>query len=125
MDTQTGACMKLKELAENLEMGVDEFLEMMRLFLETSASDLNQWQSGIDEGNSKKIMTAAHSIKGAAINLGLVEIYEVAKETEMEARDNHLGGATRGMTSLREKLDQIAESLQEEKTENKGVQRDA
>ena len=118
MDTQTGACMKLKELAENLEMGVDEFLEMMRLFLETSASDLNQWQSGIDEGNSKKIMTAAHSIKGAAINLGLVEIYEVAKETEREARDNHLGGATRGMTSLREKLDQIAESLQEEKTKN-------
>ncbi len=118
MDTQIGARMKLKEWAENLEMEEEEFLEMMRLFLETSASDLNQWQSGIEEGNSKKVMTATHSIKGAAINLGLVEIYEVAKEAEKEARDHHLDGATGGMTILREKLDQIAESLQEEKTKS-------
>ena len=115
--------MRLKELADNLEMEADEFLELMRLFLETSASDLNQCQSGIDEGNSEKVINATHSIKGAAINLGLVEIYEVAKETEMEARDHTLGGATRGMRSLREKLDQIAKSLQDGKTESEMLRR--
>jgi len=110
--------MKLKELAENLEIDADEFLEMMRLFLETSASDLNQCQSGIDEGNSEKVITATHSIKGAAINLGLVEIYEVAKETERKARENQLDRATEGVMILQEKLDQIAASLQEEKTKS-------
>ncbi len=111
MDTQTGERMKLKELAENLEMGVDEFLEMIELFLETSASDLNQWQSGIDEGDGKKVMIAAHSIKGVAVNLGLVEIYEVAKKTEMEARENNLNGATVAARAIKEKMDQIAEDL--------------
>ena len=108
--------MRLKELADNLEMEADELFEMMKLFLETSASDLNQCQSGIEEGNSEKVINAAHSIKGAAINLGLVEIYEVAKETERKARENHLDRATEGVMILREKLDQIAENLQDGKT---------
>jgi HPt (histidine-containing phosphotransfer) domain-containing protein len=103
--------MKLKELAENLEMGVDEFLELIELFLETSASDLNQWQSGIDEKDGKKVMVAAHSIKGAATNLGLVEIYEVAEKTEMEARENNLNGATVAAREIKEKIDQITEDL--------------
>ncbi len=103
--------MKLKELAENLEMAADEFLELIGLFLETSASDLNQWQSGIDEGDGKKVMIAAHSIKGAAVNLGLVEIYEVAKKTETEARENNLKGATVAARAIREKMDEIAEDL--------------
>lgn len=103
--------MKLKELAGNLGMGGDEFLELIELFLETSASDLNQWQSGIDEGDGKKVMIAAHSIKGAAVNLGLVEIYEVAKKTEMEARENNLNGATVAARAIKEKMDQIAEDL--------------
>jgi len=103
--------MKLKELAENLEMGVDEFLEMIELFLETSASDLNQWQSGIDEGDGKKVMIAAHSIKGAAANLGLLEIYEVARKTELEARENNLNGAIVAARAIKEKIDQMAEDL--------------
>jgi HPt (histidine-containing phosphotransfer) domain-containing protein len=103
--------MKLKESAENLEMGVDEFLEMIELFLETSASDLDQWQSGIDEGDGNKIMMAAHSIKGAAISLGLVDIYEVAKNTEMEARENNLNGAAVAATAIKEKMKQIAQDL--------------
>jgi HPt (histidine-containing phosphotransfer) domain-containing protein len=111
MDTQTGERMKLKELAENLEMGVDEFLELIELFLETSASDLNQWQSGIDEKDGKKVMVAAHSIKGAATNLGLVEIYEVAEKAEMEARENNLNGATVAARTIKEKIDQIAQDL--------------
>ena len=103
--------MKLKELADNLEMAADEFLELIGLFLEASASDLKQWQSGIVEGDGKKVMIAAHSIKGAAVNLGLVEIFEVAKKTEMEARENNLNGATLAARAIREKMDEIAEDL--------------
>jgi HPt (histidine-containing phosphotransfer) domain-containing protein len=56
-------------------------------------------------------MTAAHSIKGAAINLGLVEIYEAARKTEMEARENNLNGATVAARAIKEKIDQITEDL--------------
>ena len=103
--------MTFRELAENLEMEVDEFLEMLKLFLETTVLDLNQWQSGLDERNSEKVIMSAHSIKGAAVNLGLMEIYEVAKEMEREARKDHLDATDRGIVILREKVAQMAESL--------------
>jgi len=103
--------MKLQELAENLEMEIDEFLEIMELFLETSAFDLNQLVSGIEEGDGQKVLIAAHSIKGAAANLGLLEIYEVARKTEIEARENNLNGATVTARAIKEKIDQIAEDL--------------
>ncbi len=115
--------MKLKKLAENLEMEADEFLELMKLFSERSASDLKQCQAGINEGDSEKVITATHSIKGAAINLGLVEIYEVAKETEKKARESQLDRAAEGLMILREKLDQIAENLQDGKTESEMQER--
>ena len=103
--------MKLKELAENLEMEVDEFLEIMKLFLETSAFDLNQLEAGIEKGDGQRVIIAAHSIKGAAANLGLLEICEVAGKTELEARENNLYGAIVGARAIREKIDQMAEDL--------------
>jgi HPt (histidine-containing phosphotransfer) domain-containing protein len=111
MDARTGESMKLKELAENLEMEVDEFLEIMKLFLETSAFDLNQLEAGIEEGDGQRVIIAAHSIKGAAVNLGLLEIYEAARKTEMEARENNLNGATLAARAIKEKIDQITEDL--------------
>jgi HPt (histidine-containing phosphotransfer) domain-containing protein len=111
MDARTGESMKLKELAENLEMEVDEFLEIMELFLETSAFDLNQLEAGIEEGDGQRVIIAAHSIKGAAVNLGLLEIYEAARKTEMEARENNLNGATVAAREIKEKIDQITEDL--------------
>jgi HPt (histidine-containing phosphotransfer) domain-containing protein len=111
MDAQPGESMKLKELAENLEMEVDEFLEIMELFLETSAFDLNQLEAGIEEGDGQRVIIAAHSIKGAAVNLGLLEIYEAARKTEMEARENNLNGATVAARAIKEKIDQITEDL--------------
>jgi HPt (histidine-containing phosphotransfer) domain-containing protein len=116
MDAQTGESMKLKELAENLEMEVDEFLEIMELFLKTSAFDLNQLESGIEEGDGKRVIIAAHSIKGAAANLGLLEIYEVARKTEMEARENNFNGATVAARAIKEKIDRIAEDFFEDES---------
>ena len=111
MDAQPGESMKLEELAENLEMEVDEFLEIMELFLKTSAFDLNQLESGIEEGDGQRVIIAAHSIKGAAVNLGLLEIYEAARKTEMEARENNLNGATVAARAIKEKIDRIAEDF--------------
>jgi HPt (histidine-containing phosphotransfer) domain-containing protein len=119
MDARTGESMKLKELAENLEMEVDEFLEIMKLFLETSVFDLNQLEAGIEEGDGQRVIIAAHSIKGAAVNLGLLEIYEAARKTEMEARENNLNGATVAAREIKEKIDQITEDLLKEERKQK------
>ena len=74
--------MNFKELAKNLGLEEDAYMELIELFIETGRSDLDKLRSAIDEGNGEEAGNAAHSIKGAAGSLGLIEISEVAKEIE-------------------------------------------
>ncbi len=108
--------MNFKELAKNLEMEGEEFLEMMELFLETSSSDLRKLQSAIDEGDIQKAVNVTHSIKGAAVNLGLIDIYEIAKKMESELWETQQGGVTEQVNTLKEKLDRIEETIDKEKS---------
>ena len=103
--------MVFKELAENLGLDEDEFLELMELFLETGFSDLDKFRSAVDEDNAQEVFEAAHSIKGASGNMGFMEIFEVAKEVEMKAREENLDGAAEAVKTIKENLDLIAETL--------------
>jgi len=106
--------MNFKELAINLEMEKEEYLEMIGLFLETSANDLTYLHSALEEGEGRKAASAVHSIQGAAANLGLTEIYELAQKIEMEALGSHLDRTSGPILMLREKLDLMAEELKQE-----------
>ncbi len=101
--------MDIKKLAENLGLNEEEYQELIELFIETGMSDLDKLQSGINHGNAEEAMEAAHSIKGASGNLGLTEIYEIAKEAEQKARDGDLNGTPELAQILEEKIGKIAE----------------
>ncbi|HSB05219.1 MAG TPA: response regulator, partial [Thermodesulfobacteriota bacterium] len=103
--------LNFKALAANLEMEDGEFLELIELFLNTSSSDLSRLGPAVENGEALKVADAAHSIKGAASNLGLIEIYELAKIIEMEARNHHLNRVPESIQLLREKLEQIGEGI--------------
>lgn len=100
--------MNFKELAKNLGLEEEEYLELIELFIETGMSDLDKLQSAIEEGNPEKAANAAHSIKGAASNLGLMEVYEVAKKIEKQTRNDRLEGIAESAQALKEKLNEIA-----------------
>jgi HPt (histidine-containing phosphotransfer) domain-containing protein len=114
--------MNFKELAENIGLEEEEYLELIELFIETGISDLDKLQSAIEEGNPEKAANAAHSIKGASSNLGLMELYEVARKIEKQTRNDRLEGIAQSAQELKGKLDIIAEhargSEEEEKIEN-------
>ncbi len=103
--------MVFKELAENLGLDEDDFLEMVELFLETCFSDLGKFRSAVDEENTQEVLEAAHSIKGASGNMGFMEIFEVVKEVEIKAREDNLDGTAEAIKTIKEKLDLIAETL--------------
>jgi len=103
--------MDFKELAENLELEENEFLELIGLFVETGYPDLDKLQSAIEEGDTEKVARVAHSMRGTSANLGLMEIFESAKRIEMNARDNDLYGATGAAKIIKEELDRIAKAL--------------
>jgi HPt (histidine-containing phosphotransfer) domain-containing protein len=107
--------MNFKQLAENLGLEEDEYMELIELFIETGISDLEKLNSAIDEGNGEEAANAAHSIKGAAGNLGLVDLSETAKEIEEKARNNRLEEIAESAQALKGKLEEIAERAGDEK----------
>ncbi len=99
--------MDCKAMAESLGLDDDEFSEVLSLFIEVSASDLEELESGLKEEDANRVSEAAHSIKGAAMNLGLTEISEIAQGVEMRARKDNLQGALEASRVIRGKLDEI------------------
>ncbi len=106
--------MNFDDLAKNVEMEKQEFLEMIELFLETSTTDLTSLHSALAKEEGLKAVRAAHSIKGAAANLGLTEIYELAKKIETEALANPVSRTSERILMLREKLGQMTEEFKRE-----------
>ena len=105
--------MDFKKLAENLDIEEKECLELVALFIEVAASDLHRFQEALEEEDVQEAARAAHSIKGAAANLGLGDIFEVSKTMEKKALDKNLKGAMEMVRTMKEKLDGIAQNLTE------------
>ena len=102
--------MNFKELAGNIGMEEDEYLEIVELFVETGTSDLDKLQSAIEKGDKEEAANAAHSLKGASGNLGFNDFYEAAKMIEQKARSDSLDEIVEDVKLLREKLDVIAKA---------------
>jgi len=105
--------MNLKEMAQKLEMEEGEFLDMLKLFLETSTSDLSHLRLAQEKRDATEAVKAAHSIKGAASNLGLMEIFQLAKSIETEARESHLDRTHPWILILGEKLNRMAKEIKQ------------
>ena len=84
---------------------------MVEFFLEVSASVLERLQTAIDGGHTQQVVEAAHSVKGAAGNLGFTGIFDLSKAIEEKARQNSLEGASEALKAIRDRYDQIVEAL--------------
>ena len=100
--------MNIRELAENIGLEEEEYLELVELFVEIGMSDIDKLQSAIDEGNVEEVASTSHSLKGASGNLGFVELFEVAKKINDEALEGRLDGTSESAQVLKEKLNAIA-----------------
>ncbi|MBW1995441.1 MAG: Hpt domain-containing protein, partial [Deltaproteobacteria bacterium] len=103
--------MDYKTLARNLGLEENEYLEMITLFVEVSNSDLDRWEAGLQQSDAEKVRESAHSIKGAAVNLGLQEIGDTAFKVEVNAREKNLTGAPEAASKIRKMLDQLADEI--------------
>ena len=105
--------MEFSVFAEQLGLETDEYFQLVELFIEVRNTDLNVLEGAFEKGDTKQVTDAAHSIKGAAINLGLKEIFDIAKGIEMRACKDNVEGALEAAGRIREKLDQINDCLKE------------
>jgi HPt (histidine-containing phosphotransfer) domain-containing protein len=115
--------MDFKKLAENIGLDLDDFLEIVDLFLETTPSDLNKLESAADDGQVQNVVETAHSIKGASGNIGFQEMYNAARDIELNARKDVLEGIKETIQLLKEQFSEIekaVKSLTNSSLENNG-----
>ena len=82
--------MNFDRLSKKLGLEVDEYLELYALFVETCTADLKLLQSAIDASDMAEIARIVHSLKGAALNLGLDEFFELVTTIEKTTGDGKL-----------------------------------
>jgi histidine phosphotransfer protein HptB len=102
-----GGIMDMNDLSTNLGLEKEECVELVELLIKTSSSDLGKLHAAIEERDAGKTATVAHSMKGAAGNLGFQKFYEVAKKIEEDARKGILEGAAEGAQALERLLKDI------------------
>ena len=99
--------MDCKAMAHSMGLEEDEFVEVLTLFVEVSESDLLNIETGLKNEDAKSVSDAAHSIKGAALNLGLTDISGIAQGLEMRAREANLQGTFEASNAIRQRLEAI------------------
>lgn len=99
--------MNFKKLAENLGLEEDEYRELVELFLDTGRADFQKIVSSLANRDADQVMRSAHTIKGAAGNLGFTEISDLAKLIEENAVNDTFEGLDQAVSALRSHFESI------------------
>jgi HPt (histidine-containing phosphotransfer) domain-containing protein len=104
--------MNFKELGERIGLEEDEYRELVELFLETGMADYDRLKTALDAGDAQQVARSAHTINGAAGNMGIMNVHEVAKRIELAAGENQLDSIAADVDSLNGLFDEIARFVQ-------------
>jgi HPt (histidine-containing phosphotransfer) domain-containing protein len=105
--------MNFERFCEELELDSETELEILQLFYDTSVSDMARIESGFIRGSAEDVADGAHSIKGAARNLGIESMQQIADDLETRSRRSMLDGAEGTVAELRSKLELLGVRLPE------------
>ena len=70
----------LEKLASEIEVGVEDYSPLLKLFVDTTDSNLAEISGAIEVSDSNLISSNIHNIKGAALNLGLDKITGIVEQ---------------------------------------------
>lgn len=104
--------MNFSEIAENVGLTVDEFVEIATSFVAATHSDLRLMRVGVQESQPEQVYAAAHSIKGAALTFGFVQLHAVALAIEKQAREDRLETVSEAADLIEHEIGIIANTLE-------------
>jgi histidine phosphotransfer protein HptB len=97
--------------AQRLGLELEEYIELIELFLETSDTDISGMEKAAAAQDYTTLVERSHSLKGSSGNLGLMEIYEKAKQIEMNARVGNQEGFNNLLLYIKQQVIIITDSL--------------
>jgi len=101
--------MNINELADNLGLEPDEYMEILELLVDSGKADIVSLEQAIAANNAEGVVKAAHSIKGASANMGLMDLSETAREIEFKGREQDLAGMGEKVQALKTKFAPVVE----------------
>ena len=104
--------MNFKALAEKIGLEEDESRELVELFIETGMADHDRLKTAFEAGDDQQVARIAHTIQGAAGNMGIMNVHEVAKRIELAAVENRVDSAAADVGALKGLFDEIARFVQ-------------
>ena len=78
----------LVKLASEIKFEVEDYSPLLKLFVDTTDSNLAEISSAIEVLNSNLISPNIHNIKGAALNLGLEKIAGIVEQMSRLNKDS-------------------------------------
>ncbi|MCG8619304.1 MAG: Hpt domain-containing protein [Desulfobacterales bacterium] len=103
--------MDFGEMASRLGIDREDFTELVELFITTTRSDMDKILGAMAGDNPADAAAAAHSIKGAAANLGFEDMADLAKTMEFRGKDGSLEGFGDYMADMEGHLTQVENQL--------------
>jgi len=100
--------MNFKVQAEKMGLNEEEYVEIVNLFIKSTDHNLCQMRSAVETGDTSKIHQETHSLRGAALNLGFLEIYEIVERMALRVRENSWHGLSADIEVIQGRIDRIA-----------------
>ncbi len=106
--------MDFEDQAAQLGIDREDVLELVKLFITTSQSDMERIRRGMVENVPAEAAAAAHSIKGAAGNLGFEKMAALAQKMECQGKEGRLGDFEAWADEMDGFLNRLRDSLSDE-----------
>lgn len=104
---------RVEALSELVKDGVSFFVRTRASFLARAEEVLRELLDALDRGETDTVVRLAHSLKGAAGNLGLARLAEVAAEVEEHARHGRTEPARAARSRLGEQMRAAVQALRQ------------
>ncbi|MFW6053061.1 MAG: Hpt domain-containing protein [Desulfosalsimonas sp.] len=81
--------MNKRTSVEDMGLDPEQYRELLRMFIENSRREVSEIKEALWFNDLKRVETLVHSLKGAAVNLGLDQITAAGEALRDMIRNNH------------------------------------
>ena len=97
----------LEKIAVELDFDLEDVEMLMEVFLESAHENIDSLKVAVDSNNLDEIYQLSHAIKGSSANLTLMDISNIAKDMEHNAREKNSINYLDKFTELKTLIDKI------------------
>ena len=103
--------MNFSELADQIGLEEAEYRELVELLIDTGETDVISIESSLAAGNAEQVARSAHTLSGAAGNLRIMALHELANRIEWAANQNRLDTLDDDVAALKRLFAELASAV--------------